>query len=344
MSRRLFVHIGLPKTGSTSIQAFLARNREILLTRSIDYLTIGEYQEGIGGKISSGNGAYVARSMFPATGSAFVRWENPAVGQAFVEAVQRSEARDLLLSSEFFAFATAEQWKRLNDLCGELQLKLHLIACARNQCDWLSSGYLQGVKRQHVVLDPTKYIAQQYKTIALLKYDSYFSAIAKEVENRIVFVSYDLASKSNSLLRNFMSTLGVHDLKGFSDTTIYLNPTPRPEEIAFLRECNLYGPSGTFSDILAQADSVSAPGRTVAPWTVISPDLAAQITDYFSESVARFLASFRLGPDFFQAPCNNFIDVTRLKIEIPELVSIVARYLVAMDRRVNALENRPKDE
>jgi hypothetical protein len=271
-------------------------------------------------------------------------WQNPAVGPAFTKAVRESSAETLLLSSEAFAFASVDRWKKLVELCTGLGLDLHLIAGVRNQCDWLSSSYMQLVKRNHMTADPETYLRKEYRRMALLKYDSYFGRLASEVTNRISFLSYDLATKANDLIPRFMSILGVNDLSRFSDVTTRLNLAPPPEEIAFLRQCNIHGSSANFSDVLAEAAPDSSPDQPVPPWTVVNPALASEITSYFEPSRASFLSAFNLEPTFFQAPCDNFIDLNKLKIDTAVLVSIVARYLVAFEQRLNRAAAAPPAE
>ena len=83
MAQELIIHIGLPKTGSTALQAFFSRNREELLKHSIDYLPMGEFRQGQAGGIASGNGAYVARSMLPAQDPAYLSWDESRIAETF---------------------------------------------------------------------------------------------------------------------------------------------------------------------------------------------------------------------------------------------------------------------
>src|SRR5689334_3208476 len=113
MQRELVIHIGLPKTGSTALQNFLSRNRAVLLESSVDYLPIGEFNEGASGQIASGNGAFVARSMLPPEDPAFLHWDEPRIGPEFEKAVEASKAKRMLISSELFALPRIDAWGKL---------------------------------------------------------------------------------------------------------------------------------------------------------------------------------------------------------------------------------------
>ncbi len=105
MTRELIVHIGLPKTGSSAIQTVLAKNRPELLARGLDYLPISEYWTALSGRTSSGNGLLIARSMLLPRDMAYIDRCDARV-QSSIRAVEDSEAPRVLLSSEFFSFAT----------------------------------------------------------------------------------------------------------------------------------------------------------------------------------------------------------------------------------------------
>ena len=108
MNRQLIIHIGLPKTGSTAAQTFFARNREALLSHSIDYLPIGEFHDGEIGRIASGNGAYLARSMLPRSDGAYLRWEEDRVRDALLAAIDEFEReQDSTFPPNSFRFRTS---------------------------------------------------------------------------------------------------------------------------------------------------------------------------------------------------------------------------------------------
>jgi hypothetical protein len=340
MQRELVVHIGLPKTGSTALQNFLSRNRAVLLESSLDYLPIGEFNEGASGQIASGNGAFVARSMLPPEDPAFLPWDEPRIGAEFEKAVEASKANRLLISSELFALPRIDAWGKLMALCDRHKLALRIVAAVRNPSDWLSSAYLQDIKRRQMTRDPEDYIRDLYRSTRFLYFDTYFRDYVKLAGGGVELISFDQTAFKNELVTDVLTRLGVKNAQGFAKQEP-INVSPNPEEIAFLRICNRYGPNMNFSDILAKAPGH---GRTNGDasksdhrWTVISPELEHEISKHFSEEIARFRASFRLNEQFFSQPCRNYVDLKSLSISTGALGDLLGRYLIAYDQRLRSI-------
>ena len=59
------------------------------------------------------------------------------------------------------------------------------LAVLRNQCDWVSSSYLQRIKRHRLTQDSDEAIRRVYLEAKYLKYNSYFAALSPLVNGRI---------------------------------------------------------------------------------------------------------------------------------------------------------------
>jgi hypothetical protein len=318
VARDLFIHIGLPKTGSTALQTFFARNRERLLEKSIDYLPIGNFAEARAGQVASGNGALLARAMLPEKDEAYLPWSS------------------ILLSSELFALAGMPAWSNVLSFCRELDLSATLMAVVRNQCDWISSTQLQTIKRHRQTRISEESIRRVYPQTKFLNYHSYFSALSPLVSGRIGFVSYDKVS-SKGLIPALMGRIGITDLSSFTIDNTPINITPSPEEIAFLQLCNQFNPDQPFSDVLAAPLNGLDRSAPPARWTIISPALQQTIQASFADENRNLLKSFNLPDDFFGQPCANYVDLQSVSISVPTLSILLARYLTSYDRRIRAL-------
>jgi hypothetical protein len=143
MQQELILHIGLPKTGSTSIQTFLAQNRSTLMCHAIDYLApAGYFERGRLGDIAKGNGRFFAQSLLP-TNDPMCLPPNDRFVAALRDAIEKCRAERVLLSSELFVFASEAGWSELVDICGRQGRKLRLIAAVRSHADIISSTLIE---------------------------------------------------------------------------------------------------------------------------------------------------------------------------------------------------------
>ena len=338
MNRQLIIHIGLPKTGSTAAQTFFARNREALLSHSIDYLPIGEFYDGQIGRIASGNGAYLARSMLPKGDGAYLRWEEDRVRDALLAGMEGSKANKILLSSELFSLPDVSAWSNIADIANAGGLDLCFIAAVRNHCDWLTSAYLQGVKRHHVTDEPAPYIRQLYKSTRFLRYETYFRTLSELCAGRIHLVSYDQGTARGQLLDLFQRSLGIGDDLDLVGKRAKANITPNPEEIAFIRHCNVFRPRMGFSDILISAGVDFS--KIHEPWSVIDSDLRKEVSDFFADEVTGFVARFGLERSFFSEACSKYVDLDAISTSSERCVDLLGRYLVSFDDAIETLRRR----
>jgi hypothetical protein len=337
MARDLLVHIGLPKTGSTALQTFFSRNRAGLLNHSIDYLQIGEFREGEVGRIASGNGAFIARSMLPPDDAAFLPWDEKIVSGALKAAILGSSAQKLLLSSELFALPEYGSWSNILKLCDDCGLQLGIIAVVRNQCDWLSSSYLQDIKRRQLTREPEGYIRELYRGTKYLKYNSYFSIMSSMASGRLKLISFDKHASNNTLMAELLGAMDVHD-HDIPITQEPINVSPSPEEIAFLRVCNVYRPAMHFSDILAtslspEVKSAAGYGR----WTVVDSAFRNEIRDFFRAENESLVRNFALESDFFSDSSPPFVDISKVDVGSAKMVALFAQYLVSFDTRIRSI-------
>lgn len=133
MARRIFLHIGTPKSGTTYLQARLAANRALLTQQGIEYPDLG-----------SGD------HFEPALDLIDRRWGGrieQARGQwaQLVALAQRTD-QDVLISHEILAAASAEQaQKALRDFADR---ELHIVLTARDLARQIPAEWQQRVKHR----------------------------------------------------------------------------------------------------------------------------------------------------------------------------------------------------
>jgi len=134
--KRCVVHIGTSKTGTTSLQMRLARNRADLLDHGVLYPDLGNRPNHLHADLSRH----------------FAGTARPVEGKTAFERLTREIAANphetLLLSSEgFFGFEDAAGApERLAGFCRAAGYRLEAVVVLRPQADYMNSVYVQGVK------------------------------------------------------------------------------------------------------------------------------------------------------------------------------------------------------
>lgn len=149
MFEKIYIHIGLPKTGSTAVQncmEALSRAGELSV---VSYPTFGA--ERGEQSIQSGNGAAIAELLAPDITPVFcvVRLQ-----EIFCELIAACEpSKDIvLISSEVFFSASAERFLQFKELLLKSAKDIELIMCARSLNEICYSSYHQVVKRHGYAL------------------------------------------------------------------------------------------------------------------------------------------------------------------------------------------------
>lgn len=149
MFEKIYIHIGLPKTGSTAVQncmEALSRAGELSV---VSYPTFGA--ERGEQSIQSGNGAAIAELLAPDITPVFcvVRLQ-----EVFCELIAACEpSKDIvLISSEVFFSASAERFLHFKELLLKSSKNIELVICARSLSEICYSSYHQVVKRHGYAL------------------------------------------------------------------------------------------------------------------------------------------------------------------------------------------------
>lgn len=136
MARKLLIHAGQFKTGSSFLQSSIAGSADALMAAGICYPVYGDFAQAAKGRITSGNGGLVLN-------------QDPDALIAALKAEKRPFDR-VLLSNEFFStqlFDEAVQ-ARIDTLCAALDIdRVEVLLFTRNPVDHAVSEYQQHIKR-----------------------------------------------------------------------------------------------------------------------------------------------------------------------------------------------------
>ncbi|MDD2307906.1 MAG: hypothetical protein PHP53_24600 [Prolixibacteraceae bacterium] len=188
--RKIYLHIGCGKTGSSAIQLWLNQNAEFFLKRNI-YYPIFDVIVDDPYKIISGNGVIAVKSISDGT---FLKFFGNLITK---------NTQDILLSSELFQTLNEKQINEMKNIFNSFNMNPSIIVYLRDIYDILFSQYNQLVKRH--VLSKTFHeyvlsIISIYQFDIIDRWSGFF--------NNLYVIHYD--TYKNSLDSSFISALGIN--------------------------------------------------------------------------------------------------------------------------------------
>ena len=237
--KKLYIHIGLSKTGSSAIQSWLSLNVEKLSKQGVDYADLNPSAKD--GKITAGNGVM----LFHACNAE--NWEEV---ERLLTSVYFQKNDKAVISSETLQNISPSAIEKIKEICIKNEIDVYAIAYARSVYELLYSNYLQGVKRHGFTFrfgekegmgyKPQRRFLENYNKafnsqLVVLNYDSCksniydsfstllgvnsdsFSVKNKKVNRSLTFVESEVLRKMNELHKGVFST-------EISDYLINLSP------------------------------------------------------------------------------------------------------------------------
>lgn len=134
--KKLFIHIGLSKTGSSAIQSWLSLNVNSLREQGIDYADLSPVAKQ--GKITAGNGV----ALFQACNDSNWLETERLLTQVYFQSNNKA-----LISSETLQNISVIAIEQLNQIAIRHGIEVKIIAYARSAYELLYSNYQQGIKR-----------------------------------------------------------------------------------------------------------------------------------------------------------------------------------------------------
>ncbi|MFD1740211.1 sulfotransferase domain-containing protein [Cypionkella sinensis] len=202
MKKNIVIHIGLPKTGSTAIQAFLARNIKLLADHGISYPFITEAMTDSGG-ISEGNVLHeFVRLAKQEKIQTSYEDRAPTFFKMMIEnAIEQSDQPIILISGEELSALAM-----LNDFV-ELSKRhnIRIIAFARDPYDILCSSWKQQVKVSGEVRSFETFVRNQWTAPKNLSISRLAQFVRQGLD--ITVLSYDACR--NNLIAAFLQAINV---------------------------------------------------------------------------------------------------------------------------------------
>lgn len=211
--KKLIVHIGRPKTGTSALQAFLRRNQSYL--NKLDY-TYLNYE-------NSENSNFPFRHCSPST---YKKLNNENKLLAINEAKSFMEERIKNNKVAILSSENISNFKKgvFNDIFDDYDVKI--IAYVRNEIEFIASSYAQYIHANWVDLDFSDYLSDL--RIHLSMNDTYLGKIATFKNKKIVVRKYDKDELEHQDIRKdfIVNALGLDLDKTHFDFTAEANSNP----------------------------------------------------------------------------------------------------------------------
>jgi hypothetical protein len=342
--KSLVLHVGIPKTGSSALQVFCAQNREAMLAQSLDYFELGEFALGAHGKISAGNGAHLARSFLRPKGAAYKPDREQQLA-ALERQISVSTCDTGLISSEMFVFAEDAALTEFSQWLAARGIELKFFYYIREQVEFLSSSYIQQVKRHACTETAEKYILRVYQKIGHIKYSKFFDRLARFTgPDRIMCSNYDESRASaHGVCDAFVKTFGLDAGKlHFGETNV--NVSLDLIETQIMLALNRFKPRMRFSDLVVE--NAARRGRKTVDLShqLLSREILERLETYYAADNLRFARAY-FGRDTLFAPRtagngNGALKQPDAEIALADVIDVFGGLLVRLDERLAALERR----
>ncbi len=203
---KLFLHIGLTKTGSSAIQSWFSANSEALAEIGVSYADLAP--DAKLNRISAGNAQHIVRFLR-------IKDRGPELTDRRLEREIRRTYFDgkptAIISGEAMTNATAPRIRRLKRALESPEMEVVVIAYIRNIYDHFWSGYQQMIKRAGYHRPPAEFAAT-YPNIQVNALRRWTNAF-----DQVRVVNYD--SAKGSLIESFAGTCEL-ELPAAMDTSV----------------------------------------------------------------------------------------------------------------------------
>jgi hypothetical protein len=274
----IYIHAGLPKTGSTYLQNGLQKLSLAGKLKHVGYPVLNKEAEF--NNIGSGNGLAISNAILNQESEEVVRRQMDALVNEVIQAADPRATPDLLISSEILFFATDTGFAVLKETLLKHCQKVKLIIAIRPLREWTYSVYMQRVKGHG--------FAEDYNAAWLNEYCASFDSCFASLERRGVEpIAFPYQEKD--LLRTFLGLIGEDEALAKQVPDIKVNRSLSFEELELVRRVNSYFGNDALSRMISEDFIRNWPDVVSAAFP---PDREEQFQE-FAEGFATRLAHLR---------------------------------------------------
>ncbi|SHF98046.1 hypothetical protein SAMN05444339_1333 [Loktanella atrilutea] len=339
--KKIIIHCGMPKTGTSAIQVQFAQGRKNFLKHGYDYLNTGVDKKAEKGGISSGNGFELARAYMPQSHPSSLAKQRKNITEKTRRAIHNTDCH-VIISSEFFSATTRPLLGELAASFSDLG-EVNLAFFVREQTTALVSSYIQQIKRRGETKFPDEFSSDfDIQKQSMLLYNSYFTELSFHIDNaNILAKPYELA-KSNpaGVLGLFLDMIGAKIPLEDLPVDKRVNLSPSPQELRLLIEVNKHEPSKYFSDMVVELSYAAGRSNIYAPQVILPPEVAKKVKTLFHKENEDFFINFAKCNNIYDNEVDNssYINLRDVTFDATVMVDVFAGVLSRLDKRLEKLE------
>lgn len=232
--RRLLLHAGVGKTGSSALQTAFVLNRDLLRSSGVHYPTHPKDEIARRGGVTSGNGARLRPWLVPRGDGGRPRVRR--LKARLLDELDTPGTHTLLYSSEFLYLARPERLEELRSLLARHHATLEVVVYLRTIVDHALSSYSQVVKRSLFSGTFTDYLDPATEGHYHLPLDRLLAMPALLGAENVTALHYD-SVRHELVGRFFRDVLGIDRVPEDPGTTS-VNRALTPAELDLMRRVN----------------------------------------------------------------------------------------------------------
>lgn len=282
----------MPKTGTSYLQAFLPLNKDRLREAGYLYPWARKVESTDEAKITSGNGAFLARAEFSEDGPA-----DPQVLARLRKAIEVAGGRlDVIVSSEFFAGWDAAKFRWIAGFAEGVGCDLKVIVYLRDQADMAVAHYFQRLKRSpdaEVGAADFERFLKNYVKSPYMDFESFLGMLGEACGGEALVVrpfNRTMFPEGNVGL-DFLERIGVGEeaRASFESGLRDVNITPRQRDLFFRFHLSRFAPGMTYADALlaGASDLYRNDPRDHSANLFVNPELVRETRARFAEGNRR---------------------------------------------------------
>jgi len=148
--KKLYLHIGIWKTGTTSIQNVLYANKELLSQKGVLYPSISANHTFLASAFHQDPDKFIVARSKNIFGKSLVRWHKESIDK-FEKEIEPYE--EVVVSSEFLLDIAKDKLNELKDYLSNIFSTITVIVYMRHPVDHVSSAINEQLKQGHYKLE-----------------------------------------------------------------------------------------------------------------------------------------------------------------------------------------------